>query len=148
MRLMKTTNTHYKPTTMREIKFRAWNGKRMIYIGRNDTCIVLEGNRWEVVDHFTGVPTLLFNNDSGKLMQYTELKDKNGKEIYEGDIYEVALNKRYVVPYHQGVSNFEWYGGAFLLYKSDDMFFPFDEYAIKHGTVIGNIHENPEFLNK
>jgi len=81
-------------------------------------------------------------------LQYTGLKDKNGKEIYEGDILQVAGNKKYEVKYCTGgESNFEWFGGMFILHLNEENFFGFDEYAMKTGGIIGNIYENPELLN-
>ena len=73
--------------------------------------------------------------------QYTELKDKNGKEIYEGDIVYIAAEDergiirwdnetaRYVVIYDNIITDFDnWYG--------EDL------------EVIGNIYDNPELLEK
>lgn len=79
--------------------------------------------------------------------QYTGLKDKNGVKIYGGDIYEVAKNRQYVVEFSSGVtSNFEWYGGCFILKFDEETQFPFDEFAMQNGEVIGNIHQNPELI--
>ena len=62
-------------------------------------------------------------NEKGILMQFTGLLDKNGKEIYEGDITNVGI--------------VEWDHGQFTerLYAPDDI------------EVIGNIYSNPELLN-
>lgn len=80
--------------------------------------------------------------------QCTGLKDKDGKTIYEGDVYQVALNRMYEVRYCTGgESNFEWYGGCFILYANEETFFPFDKWAIDEGRVIGNIFDQPELLN-
>lgn len=59
---------------MREIKFRAWDGKQMYYHNWRDRDSQVH-DLWQFV----------VNVPDGELMQYTGLKDKNGKEIYEGD---------------------------------------------------------------
>lgn len=88
------------------------------------------------------------------LMQYTGLKDKNGVEIYFGDIlqtsncdeeYDVwdAKDYGYTVckesPHELGVSFNKWYPQP----EGDDSI-----YCIKFCEVIGNIYENPELLAK
>lgn len=82
------------------------------------------------------------------LSQFTGLIDQTGKEIYEGDLFQVAGNKIYRVEYCVGKTSedFEWYGGCFILQsiQNEELFFPFDEYAMKNGKVIGNVYENPE----
>lgn len=122
----------------REIKFRAWDTsdkeKRPYMLGPYDLTDAI----WAHTE-IRKMP----------LMQYTGLKDKNGKEIYEADVFQVAGNKIYTVVFCEGgVSNHEWYGGAFVLKLNNEIFFPFDEFAMSHGEVIGNIYENPELLTK
>jgi len=72
------------------------------------------------------------------LMQYTGLKDKNGKEIYEGDILKTDFNDIAEVKYGLGCFHIESnqdYESITLFEWSDDM-----------SEVIGNIYENPELI--
>lgn len=113
---------------MREIKFRAWDKhKRTMFVFPMD-------------DYNTGD---FFENDSFEVMQYTGLKDRNGKDIYENDVvkYRVSLiplveEKRVVVWYHSGFGfkNVEGEDGAILYLPTEKI------------EVIGNVHKNPELL--
>lgn len=76
--------------------------------------------------------------------QYTGLKDKSGKEIYEDDILGFVTDTKWIV----GFKN-----GAFTLYYNNaninilyDCFIEYEE--ITHLKIIGNIHDNPELLKE
>lgn len=116
---------------MREIKFRAWNEelKRMAYTS---------DKHWKTYGWWGAV--LFAGDDVGEtLMQYTGLKDKNGKEIYEGDI---ILGDAVVVWRNEpeldrdhccfGIANGKYTLGT---YSDRDDF-----------EVIGNIYETSELI--
>jgi hypothetical protein len=143
---------------MREIKFRAWdnsdkNWEKMVYfefgkISGDD----VDGNIWNNNDEPIGDYIGNYNKrDEFIIMQFTGLKDKNGKEIYEGDILEI------IVPdddtYYREVTYSDGWG-AFIVYfdfgEGDVMDlgcaledFEAGDYVVK---VIGNIWENGELL--
>ena len=110
---------------MRTIKFRAWvNNEYMAIQGTPDL---------ETLQSF-------FHHYGNEkiLMQFTGLYDKNGKEIYEGDILEDYLGRRKVVEYYQD--------GFWLNASLEGA-----EWSLRHthksSKIIGNIHENAELLN-
>ena len=116
---------------MRELKFRAWDGNKMIddVIPASETSII---ELFEYEHQVTEVEAI---------EQYTGLKDKNGKEIYEGDIVE-----------------YDWYiTSDKAAYRTKERV-TFDDMGARLGNdrirncsnveVIGNIHENPDLLEE
>lgn len=107
----------------REIKFRAWNPKEdFMHVAFNIT------SHGEVFNYTEDLSHLI-------LMQYTGLKDKNGKEIYEGDIVRWSIGIREVF-YHKSM---------FAIKYNENIVMPTSH---EEGEVIGNIHENPELLTQ
>lgn len=140
----------------RTIKFRAWDGERMIYDVQNiyDTIVRLKTSDGEDVNQFdTKLPCVsdfgeLLRCENVPIMQFTGLLDKNGKEIYEGDI---------VKGMSPGTIGKVKYGGmcfGFIGKKADGSqwydtwdnseFYGFPH--IKEVEVVGNIHENGDLL--
>lgn len=142
---------------MREIKFRIWckqneSMQRVSKIGFD------EGKLWYVLDedHETQ-PPYFEDDDDWVLMQYTGLKDKNGKEIYEGDIVKTH-DQNNVIKYEYGsflvkglhADEYERTYSVLYHYLVDatipDM--PHSRFDGVTTTleVIGNIYENPKLL--
>lgn len=130
---------------MKEIKFRFFNqiDKKMYY---DDLGMSLDGG---LIDLGTPMDFADARYWQGELMQYTGLKDKNGKEIYEGDIigykglYPVQEKIEECVRVVEDINAFGCY--PFNLHTGET-FSGWDEYEISDIEVIGNIHENPELL--
>ena len=126
---------------MREIKFRAWLDDRFIYSDGKKEWIYSTPDGWEYTTEDNSGNGWVVNNVS----QYTGLKDKNGKEICEGDIIE---NNRPIKKVKQTI---EWFRGGFMLKQKG--FFGYssielnDNDSENYYKIIGNIYENPTLLN-
>lgn len=125
----------------REIKFRAWDkGEGFTYFN------VVEGLFGEDRNHNEAEEKMIET-----IQQYTGLKDKNGKEIYEGDVFNCLYHFDGCVEHRMVV---EWV-------ENRAAFFPRWDYKkcqqkevtktmndLTRLEIVGNIYENPEFLNE
>lgn len=120
---------------MREIKFRAWNRltKKMI---ENPLC-----NSGWLNDMFKNQ---LGENTGTDYMQFTGLKDKNGKEIYEGDILSTPNKVKTieVVSFDYSAFVVKGYNHA----KQRKYKTVISPAHLERREIIGNIYENPELL--
>lgn len=121
---------------MREIKFRYWNsfGKHYHY----DQNCVIECLRQQLIGEYNHIA------DGSFFEQFTGLLDKNGREIYEGDVLAVDYDE-IGSPITCGFMGIvEYLEGAFWVSNNTDSEPVFQEIA--EWKVIGNIHENQELL--
>ena len=129
----------------REIKFRAWHKdlKKMFKIGQ----ITLEEGTWNFEPNDRGfIGMSIPYQPSFVLMQYTGLHDKNGKEIYDGDIVYCQTK------YGKAKAIIKFLDGKFVAYWNSALTHPENGHHIacyeinKRFEVIGNIYDNPELL--
>ena len=125
---------------MRTIKFRGRSGNLWAYGNLHiieheeygDSAYIIESDSTTIVDINT-------------IGQFTGLHDKNGKEIYEGDIIKSSHGTIHYIVYDNDLACFKAVVARYNL---------FDEYSnLSNGwiarfnkEVIGNIHDNPELL--
>ena len=138
---------------MREIKFRTWDTE-------NKEMLKVENLYWdETTGEFlirTTMYTDYFSTDDIVIMQYTGLKDKNGVEIYEGDIVKINAHSYDFGFENDRIGEIRFIEGCFGFYRQlSEKEYLFNELATESGygeleyyEVIGNIYENPELLEK
>ncbi|MGL5641085.1 MAG: YopX family protein [Paraclostridium sp.] len=141
---------------MREIKFRAWDKERKImaqvnYLGLNDyeVGIKAKSENWNAPYPYVC-----------KLMQCTGLKDKNGKEIYEGDIIKVLrkhwnnCEKEYLEKITEEIGEVVFYKNLEVSLKTkveegylyQPFLWIFEDEEDHQIEIIGNIYENKDLL--
>ena len=126
---------------MREIKFKVWDNffKQMYYFDFENNIEVRSGHLWIV--HEEGAVSS--KSPSIKIMQYTGLKDRNDKEIYEGDLVQVLDYASW-----EGLYKVVWDGES-LMYVLEDAYGDKEKMCeFEHYLVKGNIYENPELLEE
>ena len=122
---------------MREIKFRTWDKKDKLWVAG-----------WSIGQ--AGVQTETSNK---VFMQYTGLQDKNGKEIFEGDVIPIVIENlgesiktvNGVVKFERGQWNIEY------LHPFEKEMYIANLYRLlerKEKEILGNIYENPELLKE
>lgn len=115
---------------MREIKFRAWSILNAKMLSWAD---IFHLPAWEI---FPGTP----EQRAFIVMQYTGLKDNNGKEIYEGDILTWGNNIIAKVYYADDLAVFRC-----VVEGTEE----FDLFAFnQEASILGNIYENKELLDE
>lgn len=129
---------------MREIKFRAYADGVMRY----DITGLEHGEEYEMGGVFIDGDYYTLNEKSKHihkfaiLMQYTGLKDKNEKEIYEGDIVQWFLNEHV----RTGIVNYISDAAGYDLKNFKNKWHIGVDFYRGEFEIIGNIHENPELM--
>ncbi len=132
---------------MREIKFRAWvvdiPGRITYSMGNHMEydVVIVNGKYASVESGWDIMGTYDYH-----LMQYTGLKDKNGKEIYEGDILLNTTIKPQKLEVYFDEKSIGTMGGSFDVRKLPNDKEMTWRWEIDKIEIIGNIYENPELL--
>ena len=134
---------------MREIKFKVWDEETKRMYSQKDVIVCFD-NIGEDVYTKDDIPRALYDY---KLMQYTGMKDADGKEVYEGDIIKIISENVItgwddvgIIVYDEEYGSYclEGFDGAYM-----DEYWDVNNLVIKADMyVIGNKYENKEILKE
>nr|DAS36619.1 MAG TPA: YopX protein [Caudoviricetes sp.] len=135
---------------MREIKFRAWdkNDKRIFIDPQmidfyNKKIGYMQYQTEYMPDTSYSIPVGFEEFEYSELMEWTGLYDKNGEDIYEGDIiFESFGEKYYKVIFENGSFKAEFNGDF------DEYSFDLIDVVAQGCEIVGNIYENPELIKE
>lgn len=145
---------------MREIKYKAWLEDEQEMVGANDfyqnADELPNGDKTGVhlSDFFNKNEDGTFGKEHEKIiwLEYTGLKDKNDKEIYEGDVVKYTKHKSYLLADFIGEVKW-WKSGCWDFFTTAG--YPrigiqtaheLERDILSHIEIIGNLYENPELL--
>ena len=135
---------------MREIKFRVLINNRIYYqdkydkYGDNLTSIDICKKTITITEFYNYKDVYRFDDEEVKLMQYTGVKDKNGKEIYENDLISYNKYKNIIVFFEDGCFKVKYRKTpTALITCSLDLFL--EKYKC---GIVGNIYENKNLLEE
>lgn len=139
---------------MRELKFRVWDGTEMVYdvtVGRFGVFYVNPGDKGDGLDpndYASLTPNTTKYLEHAAVMEYTGLKDKNGKEVWEGDIVKCSSGCPHVIEWRDEIGG--KYGGGMPGWYLSGLLSGYGEgYAwIGSEEIIGNVYQNPELLKR
>lgn len=123
-----------------EIKFRAYSSHNHKMYPVSNIEWDIDGRIWVTADD--GKNGIELIDEEAHLMQFTGLKDKNGREIYEGDVLDIGLRNQDGKPVVAPVS-YETYAAGYVLDNGGNGIW---QRLTKDCEVIGNIFENQELL--
>jgi uncharacterized phage protein (TIGR01671 family) len=128
----------------REILFRVWDIVEKCYLPEDVYCLL---NRTEfrafgqmIKDWRDYKEGEYFYDDSQTLEQFTGLTDKNGVKIFEGDVFKLGVEKE--------VFEVRFEHGCYMAFCNGKQYGLIGELQMCFINIIGNIHDNPELINK
>ena len=120
---------------MRDIKFRAWSIAAKKF--DEEVAITLDGDLFEWNEGSTDEGSIFWKREDYYILsQFTGLKDKNGVEIYEGDIVQGWENNKYKQKIGEPFE-IKWDINCYNIWRMSWLL-----------EIIGNIYENPELVDK
>ena len=133
----------------RELKFRIWDGKKFLYNSHNSIY-----DREHIYLNIDGSKYCRYGNQNYHLnlvvQQFTGLKDRNGKDIYEGDVLLYSLSYQEVATYgtNNDINEVIFESGSFKLLGGDLLseLVDYDGMTLRE-EIIGNIFENPDLIS-